>query len=306
MDTLLTLETNIRNHVYQLAGLIGERSTASPDHLALAADYIEQQFVAYGYQPESHYFGSNSQRFRNIVATRSGLGPTIVVGAHYDTVAGSPGADDNASGVATLLELARLAPEWAPGSPVIFAGFSNEECADPADMGSAFFALELQQSQVQVKAMVSLEMLGYYDNAPASQTYPALMKFFYPSTANFIALVSNYRSRRLLKTLRSLLQRMKMVDIKSAVLPAFFGGTNRSDHASFWAQGIPAIMVTDTSFYRNPNYHKSSDTPETLDYVTLARLTLALSDSLNQFAASSSVVTPSPRKRPTRSLFFIK
>jgi hypothetical protein len=285
VQTRPDLEKILRQHVDVLARSIGERPSQSPDRLDAAARYIKSRFEQSGYTPESRWFEASGHRLRNIVAVRPGRGAILVVGAHYDTVPGSPGADDNASAVAVLLELARKARYWPAGRPIYFVAFSNEEARRIQDMGSAHFVQELQEHGEHVESMISLEMLGYYDERPSSQKYPLGVSLFYPSKGNFVGLVSNLSSRSLLQALRRGLRPLGPLTFSSAVLPSFVGGIDRSDHTNFWQAGIPAVMVTDTAFYRNPHYHRATDTADTLNYAQMALLTQSLSESLARYVA---------------------
>lgn len=208
--------------------------------------------------------------------------PRIVVGAHYDTVPGSPGADDNASGVAVLLELARLRAGRPVPRGVIFALFSEEE----VDMrGSRFLAADLRARVEGVEAMMSLEMLGYYRDEQGSQRYPAAaMGLLYPRRANFVAMVGNLRSRSLLRECVSAFRRAVPFPCEGLAAPDALRDIFRSDNASFWHEGFPAVMVTDTSNFRNPNYHTPTDVPSTLDYAAMARVTLGLDAVLDRLS----------------------
>jgi Zn-dependent M28 family amino/carboxypeptidase len=234
---------------------------------------------------QSRWFEAQGHRLRNVMAVRPGRGKILVIGAHYDTVPGSPGADDNASAVAVLLELAHQAQRWPSGQPIYFVAFSNEEAPNTRDMGSARFVNELSARHEDVQSMICLEMLGYYDSRPGSQKYPALVSLFYPSQGNFVGLVANLSSRSVLKTLRTGLSPVGPLTFSAAVLPSFIGGIDRSDHTNFWKKGIPAVMVTDTAFYRNPNYHRATDTADTLNYARMAELSHALDSSLAHLAS---------------------
>lgn len=208
--------------------------------------------------------------------------PPILVGAHFDAVPGSPGADDNASGIAVLLELAKHFHHYPARHPIHFIGFDMEEYGR---LGSQAYAQELRQHQTQIATMISLEMLGYIDHHPHSQKYPSGLKYFYPSTGNFIALLGNLRS---ILTMLKLSHHLKQGGAPCEWLPVPFRGTllpdtRRSDHASFWDQGYSALMVTDTANLRNPHYHKPSDTIETLNLDFLEAIYNGLVQALRLF-----------------------
>jgi hypothetical protein len=260
------LSLRLRLHVAALA------ATERYSDLETPARYIEAALAKRGYTPQSQYFESGGRRMRNIEA---GAG-AIVVGAHYDTVPGSPGADDNASAVAVLLELAALRV------PVRFVAFANEEVLHSRGetMGSYAWAKRARESNEPVRAMFSLEMLGYYRDAPGSQRYPFPLGLFYPDRADFIAFVGDLGARGLVRKSIAAFRKQTPFPSQGVAAPGFVPGVTWSDHASFRRHGYDAIMITDTAFNRNPHYHRASDTPDTLDYERMARLTLGLAAML--------------------------
>ena len=208
----------------------------------------------------------------------------VVVGAHYDTVPGSPGADDNASAVAALIELAGMLGK--EGLPLRFAAFANEE--EPhfmgPDMGSWVSAKRSRDRGEKLAAMLSLEMLGYYSDRPGSQRYPRPLGLFYPDRGNYIAFVGDWGVFRLVRKCCSKFKANSSFPAEWLAGPASIPGVTRSDHWSFRTLGFPAIMVTDTAYNRNPHYHKASDTPDTLDYGRMAQVTLGLAAMLKDLA----------------------
>jgi Zn-dependent M28 family amino/carboxypeptidase len=265
----VTLAGRLRSHVEALAK--AERNA----DLDTPARYIEAALAA----PVSiQEFASGGRTVRNLEA---GAGP-IVVGAHYDTVPGSPGADDNASGVAVLIELSRLV-----GARVRCVAFANEEMPYflGPEMGSWNWAKRARAQGERVKAMFSLEMLGYYSDAPRSQRYPFPLGFIYPDRANFIAFVGDLGAARLVRRSVKLFREKTAFPSESLAAPSFIPGVTWSDHWSFRRHGYPAVMVTDTAFYRYPHYHLPSDTPEKLDYERMAQVTVGLAGMLNELAA---------------------
>jgi Zn-dependent M28 family amino/carboxypeptidase len=264
------LSLRLRLHVATLAA--NERNT----DLETAAGYIEAAFTRVGLAPQSHYFESAGRRVRNIEA---GSG-SIVVGAHYDTVPGSPGADDNASGVSVLIELAALKV------PVRFVAFANEEMPYflGPEMGSWAWARRARERDERIRAMFSLEMLGYYRDAPGSQRYPPPLGLFYPDRADFIAFVGDLGARSLVRQSIRLFRDKAMFPSEGVAAPAFIPGVTWSDHWSFRRHGFAAIMITDTAFNRYPHYHLPSDTPDKLDYERMARVTLGLAAMLKELA----------------------
>jgi len=265
------LSLRLRLHVDSLAAR--ERNT----DLESAAGYIESAFSHAGLAPRSHYFQSGGRRVRNVEV---GDASPIVVGAHYDTVPGSPGADDNASAVAVLIELAAMRV------PARFVAFANEEMPyfHTEEMGSQVWAREARARGERVAAMFSLEMLGFYSDAPGSQTYPPLLRFFYPDRGDFIAFVADLGAWRLLRESLRLFRGSSTFPSQGLAAPAFVPGITRSDHWSFRRQGFPALMVTDTAYHRNPHYHLPSDTPDKLDYERMADVTLGLAGMLRGLA----------------------
>ncbi len=259
------LADRLRRHVETLAA--SERNT----DLETPARYIESQL---GPGLRRQEYPSAGRTVRNIEV---GDGP-IVVGAHYDTVPGSPGADDNASGVAVLIELSRI---LSPGG-IRFVAFANEELpySHGEEMGSFVHAKRARERSERITAMFSLEMLGCYSDAPGSQRYPPVIGWFYPDRANFIAFVGDLGARRLVKRSHALFRRHSDFPSQSLAAPAFVPGITRSDHWSFRRHGYPAVMVTDTAFNRYPHYHQPTDTPEKLDYERMARVTLGLAGML--------------------------
>lgn len=264
------LSLRLRLHVAALAA--AERNS----DLETSARYIEAAFAAQGYKPQSQYFESGGRKVRNIEA---GSG-SIVVGAHYDTVPGSPGADDNASGVAVLIELAAMK------LPVRFVAFANEEMPYflGPEMGSWAWAKRARERGDSVRAMFSLEMLGYYRDQPGTQQYPAPLSLFYPDRADFIAFVGDLGARGLVRRSVDSFRRNSQFPSEGVAAPGFVPGVTWSDHWSFRRHGYRAIMITDTAFYRYPHYHLPTDTPEKLDYERMARVTLGLAAMLRDLA----------------------
>ena len=209
---------------------------------------------------------------------------TIVVGAHYDTVPGSPGADDNASAVAALIELAGLLGRER--LPIRFVAFANEELPYfmGPDMGSWVSAKRSRDRGEKLCAMLSLEMLGYYSDEPGSQRYPAPLGLFYPDRGNYIAFVGDLGAFRLVRKCFLKFKKNSSFPAQWLSGPASIPGVTHSDHWSFRNLGFPAIMVTDTAYNRNPHYHQASDTPDTLDYPRMAAVTLGLAAMLKELA----------------------
>jgi Peptidase family M28 len=268
------LSLRLRLHVAALAAKERNLDLETP------ARYIEQAFRSQGLEFSIQEFVSGGRKVRNIEA---GAGD-IVIGAHYDTVPGSPGADDNASGVAVLIELAALLRNDA--LPVRFVAFANEEppYSFGPEMGSWAWAKRARERGDAIRAMYSLEMLGYYRDTPGSQQYPAPLGFFYPDRADFIAFVGDLGARGLVRRSIEAFRKNAKFPSEGVAAPAFIPGVTWSDHWSFRHHGYAAMMITDTAFYRYPHYHRPSDTPDKLDYERMARVTLGLAAMLREIS----------------------
>jgi len=284
---------DLRRHVEALTGLGGFRSYQHPDVLDRAADYISSQLQAAGFEVKEQPYEVGGVGVRNLV-TRYGPSaePIVVVGAHYDVCGDQHGADDNASAVAAMLELARLLSEHRPAvrRRIELVGFTLEEPPfyRTDAMGSAVHARSLRQRGVRVAAMLCLEMVGYFSDRPHSQRFPAPgLGILYPHTGDFIAVVGNLGSRRLTRQVKARMAGVCALPVHSINAPALLPGVDFSDHLSYWREGLPAVMVTDTAFYRNPNYHLPSDTADTLDYERMAEVVKGLYAAVCSLAGGS-------------------
>ena len=282
----VTSREELRADVQKLAGEIGERNMWHYTQLNAAADFIEDSFSRAGLHPRRDSYEIRGQACHNIEAEIPGAQgaadsrppPSIIlIGAHYDSVFGSPGANDNGSGVAAMLALARRFAGKTTQHTVRFVAFVNEE--PPyflgGDMGSFVYASRCKARGDKISAMISLETIGYFSDAPHSQTYPSPgLGIFYPKVGNFIGFVSNVPSRALLRRVVALFRKHAKIPSEGAALPSFIPGVSWSDQWSFWRHGYPGIMVTDTAPFRYPHYHSASDMPDKLDY---DRFTLVVS-----------------------------
>jgi len=280
------LSKRLQTHVYKLSHDIGDRSVYKYDQLNQAADYITEQLKSYGYNVEFQHYTALNKFVKNIIVSKPGetnSKDVIVVGAHYDTC-DNPGADDNASAVAGLLELAHTLKNQHTPYTIKFVAFTCEEPPffKTNQMGSRVYAKAAKEKGENIKAAFILEMIGYYSNQSNTQRYPPLFGFFYPNKGNFISIVGNFKSRRLVKNIVSLFKNHSTFPIESIVTFPFVPGVDFSDNWSFWKAGYPAIMITDTAFYRNPNYHRSTDTHEKLDYTSMAEVIKGLRGALTQ------------------------
>lgn len=244
-----------------------------------AADFIEKEFLSLGWIVKSQAYETNGGTVRNLIVEQLGQArtkPCIVIGAHYDSVLGTPGADDNASGVAGLIESVRLLKNYSNQRTICFAAFAHEEPPYFLTrwMGSRQYAKLLQRDKTNVQVMFSLEMIGYAgDTFKQSYPFPFLRQLGrYPKHGNYIALVSNLRTRQITKIVLDAMQGGCNIGVESLAAPGFLPPLFLSDHAAFWKAGYPAIMVTDTAFLRNSHYHRGGDTDDTLNYDFLAEV----------------------------------
>ena len=282
----------LQQHVYMLADEIGERNVFRPDALHDAERYITQTWQTMGYKVQSQVYELNEVRSANLEVTVQGsdkANEIILIGAHYDSVRGSPGANDNGSGVAALLELSRLFVSSKPQRTIRFVAFVNEEPPFyySSDMGSMHYAKAARQRDDDIRLMLSLETMGYYRDEAKSQDYPPLFRYFYPDKGNFIAFVSNFGSRSKLKKLTKAFEGCSNFPAEHVSTFSWIPGVNWSDHLSFWRTNYDALMVTDTAFYRYPYYHSYEDTADKLDYERLAKVTKGLHCALSRLSKES-------------------
>lgn len=268
----------LRSHVDTLCAC-SPRHALAPG-LNRAADYVRSQLALAGRPVEEHSFERNGKTYQNFVVS---FGPPdgerVIVGAHYDGRDDTPGADDNASAVAVLLELAKHFSSVPLRTRLDLAAYTLEEINPglPSLQGSTEHARRLRQEGVQVKLMMALEMLGYFDDRPGRQNYPfPFMKWFYPAEGNYLAVVGSFRELPWVFRLVQSLRKTSPLAFYGLAAPQWVPGIEHSDHQSFWSQGYPAVMVTDTAYLRNPHYHQPTDTPDTLDYIRMAQATDAL------------------------------
>ncbi len=297
-DAQRQLSSRLRGHVSELSSVIGARSlTKSPGGLERAASYIEEQLSAVGLKPTRQSFSVSgylndglfgashaTQSTANIVAEITGAkgkeSEVIIVGAHYDAVQDCPGANDNGTGVAAMLEMAKSLAQQKCERTVRFVAFTNEEPPffRSDDMGSYRYAKSCKERGDNIVAMFSLETLGYYSDKPDSQKFPLpALAALYPKTGNFVTFVGNIESRELISSCATRFIAETKFPTQTLAAPKELTGVDFSDQLSFWRQGYPGIMVTDTAPYRYPYYHTSQDTVDKIDFDSLARV----SDGLN-------------------------
>jgi hypothetical protein len=285
----LAIRDQLKTHVAMLAGTIGERNLQSYEGLRAAADYVSGSLREMGYAIREHGYTVEGKTVKNLETESPGWShPSEIVlfGAHYDSVIGSPGANDNATGVAALLALARLAKHQRFGRTLRFVAFVNEEPPyfRTWNMGSRVYASESAQRGERIAAMLSLETIGYYSHVAGSQSYPFPLNYFFPSTGNFIGFVGNIASRRLVRQIVGAFRRHTHFPSQGVAALDKIPGIGASDQWSFWEEGYPAVMVTDTAPYRYQQYHTPLDTPDIIDYDSMARVITGLAGVLREVA----------------------
>ena len=279
----------LRRDVTVLAGEIGERNIWHNQELQAAATYIKQQLIQAGFESQVQEYMVRGVAVENIFAIKQGTSKpdeVVVVGGHYDSVSGSPGANDNATGAAAVLEITRLLADATNDRTIHFVAFVNEEPPffKKAEMGSLVYAKNLKRQGVKVSAMFSLETIGYYSKEPDSQRFPFPLGFFYPHTGNFIGFIANTASKELLEQSISTFRKSTSFPSEGVSAPAWVMGVDWSDQWSFWKQDYPGLMVTDTAPYRYPHYHRVSDTPDKINYDSFARVVIGLSRVVGELA----------------------
>ncbi len=287
-----TLRTNLHAHCVMLGETIGERNVWLRGTLEQSEDYIESCFEKCGYTADRHEYTVFSQTVANIEAELAGSDPEagiIVLGAHYDSVGGSPGANDNGTGVAALLELARLLADAKPRTTVRFLAFVNEEPPffQTDRMGSRVYATRCRERNENIVGMLSLETIGFYSDEHHSQHYPPPFSLFYPDTGNFIGFVGNVASHRFIRRTVKLFRKHARFPSEGAAIPGWVTGVGWSDHWSFWQEGYPALMVTDTAPFRYKHYHATTDTPDKIDYDRTARVVAGLERVIREMTGGS-------------------
>lgn len=296
------LVSRLRAHVERLAGLIGPRHLGKPSSMEATIAYLERELSADGETVGRHVYPIGRQEGVNLIVERRGTRRAeeiVVVGAHYDTLECTPGADDNASAVAVLIEAARLLHGCQHQRTVRFIAFTCEEHPHFATgtMGSDVYARRCRQLDENVAGMLSLEMVGYFKDEPGSQKAPpAVPKVFhrlFPSRGNFLAAVGNLRSWNLCRQFRRGFKQASRFPLFSIVLPEKIRDIRRSDNGPFWDQGYCALMITDTSYLRNPHYHQPTDTPDTLDYDRMAEVTTGVAGAVTRLAKPAGKCTTS-------------
>jgi len=285
-DEELASSKRVRRIVTFLSEDLGVRNYINYQNLQEAADFIQRSFEEIGFSVESNPYEINGVTFKNIIAEKPGSKPGsgfLLIGAHYDSCY-NPGADDNASGIAGLIELARLLKDVPLTHTLRFAAFVNEEppffLTD--QMGSSVYAKQLQSKGEPLHAAVILEMLGFYSEKLFSQKYLPLLGPFYPNRANFITIVGNFPSSVIVKDLYQGFKAGSTFPVERIVAPSSIPGIYYSDHWSFWKAGYRAVMITDTAYLRSPHYHSKTDLPDTIDYPRLAKVIFGFKEAITR------------------------
>jgi Zn-dependent M28 family amino/carboxypeptidase len=283
------LAATLDRHLHELSREIGARSTTNPSGLEETLVYLEGELASYGYEPLRIPFEVNSQTVANLEVELVGTSAPqeiVVVGAHYDGFYSAPAANDNGSGTAALLALAERFATQRTARTLRFVFFTNEEPPhfQQETMGSLVYAKACAERSEDIRAMWSLETLGYYSDGDKTQNYPIrLLHAFYPSRGNFITFVGNVMSSGLVRKTIGRFREHAAFPSEGAALPSMVAGVGWSDHWSFAQVGYPALMITDTAVFRDPEYHQPGDLPERLDTERMARVVLGLAAVLSEF-----------------------
>lgn len=283
------LRDALRADVQMLAGTIGERNVYQYREYLQTADFIERSLTQAGYQVQRQELTARGRTCYNLESEIPGgaqADQIVVIGAHYDTVPDCPGANDNGSGVAGLLAVARALHGTSPPRTVRLVAFANEEAPffHTDAMGSWVYVRRCRQRNENIVAMLSLETIGYYSDQPGSQQYPPPFNQYYPDTGNFIGVVGNIESAELVRQVAGSFRRHAQFPCEGGALPSVVDGVGWSDHSSFWQYGYSAAMITDTAPFRYPHYHRPSDTPEQIDYDRMARVVDGMTAVIRELA----------------------
>jgi Zn-dependent M28 family amino/carboxypeptidase len=266
----------LQSHVRMLSQTLHPRSIENLTNLEAAADYVHKEFAASGAQVSDQWFEVRGEKYRNVIARFGPAeGPLLVIGAHYDSFETTPGADDNASGVAGLIELARLLAADPPQRPVELVAYTLEEPPYflTSSMGSAHHARSLRAAGREVTLMLALEMIGWFSDARGSQSFPLPgMRLFYSDRADFIGIIGRFNDWAQTRKVKTAMAGAGDLPVHSINTLLAIPGVDFSDHQSYWNEGYHALMITDTAFYRNPHYHQAGDTQDTLDYRRMAQV----------------------------------
>jgi hypothetical protein len=285
----LTVENSrLKAHVVKLSEDFFPRSYAHMDNLDRCARYIQDHFKKAGADTSIQEFSAAGKTYQNVIGFFGDkTGARIVIGAHYDARAKTPGADDNASGVAGLIELAYLIGKQKLNTGIELVAYSLEEPPffGTQDMGSAHHARMLHDQEVDVKCMIALEMIGYFSSQPGSQSYPIpVLRIFYPSKGNFIAVIGRLGQRKIVKKIKGFMKGAAELPVYSVNTPLMVPGIDFSDHRNYWDYAYDAVMITDSAFYRNREYHEPGDTADRLNYDLMGNVVVQVFEAVKGLA----------------------
>lgn len=283
------LREDLELHVNMLAGEIGDRHVERPGSLEAAAEYIHGVFTAAGFEVKEHEYDIDNHTVKNLeVEIKGSTHPDeiIVVGAHYDTYLGSPGADDNATGIAAVLETAKLFRTRRPARTIRFVVYTQEERPNGkrGTMGSQVYSRACRQRNENIICAFALESMGYYSDEPKSQMYPPPLSWYYPTTGNFIGFIGDRESATLVRQCVASFRRHTQFPCEGIASPRWVPGVGSSDHEPFWQQGYRGIMVTCTAPFRNPHYHEVTDTPANVDFERFTIVTAGVARVIDELA----------------------
>jgi Zn-dependent M28 family amino/carboxypeptidase len=285
----ITLQKSLQQDIRKIAVEIGARNVGQHDKLNATRDFLITSLTQSGYKVKQQAYKVKGKSYSNLEVERVGTetpNEIIVIGGHYDSAYASPGANDNGTGAAATLELARIFAQKDTKRTIRFVEFTNEEPPFfwTENMGSLVYAKQIKQHQEEIVAMLSLETMGYFSDATDSQKYPPPLNLLYPNQGNFIGFIGNLNSGDLVRRAIASFRRHVQFPSEGAALPGWMSGVGWSDHWSFWEQGYPGIMVTDTAPYRYPHYHTLDDTPDKINFDKLARVVSGLINVISDLA----------------------
>lgn len=280
---------NLKQHVINLTDKIGERHIRKQQALHKAADYISQQWTMMGYEVERQPFTAKGVKCENLEVTKTGKDnpdEIILICAHYDTAKDCPGANDNASGIAAMLEIARHFSHTNPGCSLRFVALANEKPPfyGTEKSGSWVYAHRASNNGDEIRVAIILESLGYYSNSNQSQLYPPLMSMFHPAQGNFLAMASNLGSMAAMRRFAKCFKKHSRFRFETMVMQNLLPWVKWSDSSPFWLNSYHAFMISDTAPYRYPFYNSSRDTAEKLDYQCLTFVTDGLKRAVEEYA----------------------
>jgi hypothetical protein len=285
----VTLESSrLKAHVLKLSKDYFPRSHTNTINLDRCAEYIRAHFKKAGADTSIQEFMVLGKKYQNVIGSFGDkTGERLVIGAHYDARINTPGADDNASGISGLIELAYLIGKEKLNTDIDLVAYTLEEPPffGTENMGSAHHAKLLHDQKIKIRCMIALEMIGYFNNVPGSQSYPVpALKIFYPNKGNFIAIVGRLGQRKIVRKIKGLMKGAADLPVYSVNAPLMVPGIDFSDHRNYWQYGYDAVMITDTAFYRNQEYHKPGDTAERLNYELMGKAVIQVFEAIKGLA----------------------